>query len=73
MGSSAVHVVRYPTRLGMLISSPRVKSTIRCRIHGRIMTRVRPTAMILGMKVRVISWTWVTAWKMLTARPMTRA
>src|SRR5256885_12590825 len=29
-------------------------------------------ARILGMNVSVISWIWVTAWKMLTSRPTTR-
>ena len=33
------------------------------------MTITRTRAMIFGMKVSVISWICVTAWKTLTARP----
>src|SRR5579875_1084184 len=40
-------------------------------IQGPKRTSAATVAAIFGMKVSVISWIWVSAWKTLTARPAT--
>jgi hypothetical protein len=49
-----------------------VKPSIVLSIQGPAMTITTTTARIFGMKVRVGSWSWVTAWKIDTRRPTTR-
>jgi hypothetical protein len=46
-----------------------VKSRIVRIIQGRKIIPVTTTARILGIKVKVISWIWVTDWNMLTNTP----
>lgn len=41
--------------------------------HGKNKISSTTTPTILGIIARVISWIWVTAWKMETARPKTNA
>jgi hypothetical protein len=47
-----------------------VKSNIVVAIQGRKIISMMKVTKILGMKVKVISLIWVTAWKMLIRRPM---
>ena len=50
----------------------RVKVIILSMIHGNEMSSAKNTAIILGTKVRVISWIWVAACSTLTRTPTPR-
>src|SRR5690606_18898644 len=55
----------------MLAKMPAEKSRRVDIIHGPKMSMATNTPTSLGTKVRVASFTWVTAWMMLTTTPMT--